>query len=122
MSNKKRNKSVLYQLSAILILIGAAGFYFQPSIFKYVTLIGVAGFGAITLTSRYPGKSIRGKRLYNMQILAAVLMIVSVYLMFSGFSFWVLTLAVAAVLILYSAFALPSAIKKEEEQDTKPKK
>lgn len=117
--NKDKSKSIIFQISAILILIGAFGYYFLPDIFKFVVLAGVAGYGAIVLTSRYPGTSIRGKRLYNMQVFAALLMVGATYMMFRNFKEWILLMAIAAILILYFAFAIPAALKKESEEKGK---
>lgn len=116
-NNPSKSKNILYQVSAILILLGAAGNFFRPE-FKYVLLLGIAGLGSVVFTTRYPGKSIRGKRLYNMQIFAVILMVVSAFLLFSGQSYWILALTVAAILLLYSAFVLPTELKKEQDNGT----
>lgn len=117
MSNSpSKSKNILYQVSAILILLGATGNFFRPE-FKYVLLLGIAGFGSVIFTTRYQGKSIRGKRLYNMQIFAVILMVVSAFLLFSSQSYWILVLTAAAILLLYSAFVLPIELKKEQDED-----
>lgn len=108
-------KNTLFQLSAILILIAAIVFYFDTTIAKYMMVIGVAGFAAITFTTPYPGKSLRGKRLFNIQIFAVLLMAVSSFLMFRDMSEWVVTLFIAAVLTLYATIAMSMAYKKEQE-------
>lgn len=115
---KNNIKELFFQISSILLLIGAFGYFYIPS-FKYVLLVGVAGFAATTLTTKYPGKSIRGKRLYNMQVFAAVIMIVSVFLLFTGYNIWILLLSIAAVLILYSSIVIPRELKKEENSQDK---
>lgn len=114
---KEKLKGLLHQIFAILILLGTAGYYFKPEIAQYIVLVGVAGFGSITLTTRYPGKSIRGKRLFNMQVFAVILMIIATYLMFIEFKEWVLAMLIAAILILYSSFVLSAELNKEKKQE-----
>lgn len=117
MKNEKF-KNILFQISAILILIAAVLFNFNPSIAPYLMIFGVAGFGAVIFTTPYPGKSIRGKRLFNIQILAVVLMAVATYLMFENMSEWIVTLLVSAVLTLYCSIVLPRVYKKENEEES----
>ncbi|MDR0823938.1 MAG: hypothetical protein LBN74_02520 [Prevotella sp.] len=116
MKPNRKLKNILFQLSAILILIAAVVYFFNTDIAKYVMIVGVAGYTAITFTTPYPGKSLRGKRLFNIQILAVLLMCVSTYLMFVNRREWVVTLLIAAVLTLYCAIALPMVYKKEQEE------
>ncbi|MDR2948489.1 MAG: hypothetical protein ACK5KL_04590 [Dysgonomonas sp.] len=117
MKQNTKLKNIIFQISAILILIAAATYFFRPDIAKFVMVAGVSGYAAITFTTPYPGKSLRGKRLFNIQILSVLLMCVSTYLMFIDMSGWVVTLLIAAVLTLYCSVALPMAYKKEQEED-----
>lgn len=114
-----KHKNILFQISAILIILAAIVYYFDTTIAKYVMIVGVSGFAATTFTTPYPGKSMRGKRLFNIQILAVLLMCVSTYLMFVDMSGWVVTLLISAILILYASIALPLAYKKEQEEGNK---
>lgn len=110
-------KNTIFQISAILILVAAIVYYFDTTIAKYIMLIGVAGFGATTFTTPYPGKSIRGKRLFNIQVFAVLLMAVATFLMFIGNSAWVVALLISAILTLYSAIILSITYKKEKEEE-----
>jgi len=110
-------KNIFFQVSAILILIAAVVYSFENTVAKYMLIVGVAGFAAVTFTSPYQGKSIRGKRLFNIQILAVLLMAVSAFLMFKDMGGWVVTLLIAAVLTLYSSIVLPRVYKQEQEED-----
>ncbi len=110
-------KNILFQASAILILIAAIIYYFDTTIAKYMMIVGVSGFAAITFTTPYPGKSIRGKRLFNIQILAAILMAVSTYLMFVDINGWVVILLISAILILYSSIIISQVYKQEQEDE-----
>lgn len=110
-------KNITFQISAILILIAAVVHNFYPSISKYILAIGVAGFAAVIFTSPYPGKSLRGKRLFNIQIFAVILMVVSAFLMFREMGAWIVTLLISAVLTLYSSIMLPKVYKAEQDKD-----
>jgi len=111
-----KTKSIIFQISAILILLAAIGDIIYPQIARYVMIIGVAGYAATTFTSPYPGKNIRGKRLFNISIFAVLLMVVSAYLMFTGTRQWVVTLLLAGILTLYCSIILPRVYKKEQEE------
>lgn len=112
-----KTKNTIFQLSAILILLSAIIFYFRADIAKYSMIVGAAGYLFATFVSGYTGKDIRGKRLYNMQIFAAILMAVSAYLMFVGMNQWVITLLIASVLTLYSSIILNQIYRKESKNE-----
>lgn len=108
----QKTKNLIFQLSAILILFAAIFYWFNPEIAKYVMIIGVVGYGVTTFMNRYKGDNLRGKRLFNIQLLSVVLMAVSAYLMFAGINGWVVTLLIAGVLTLYFTLVF-SKIEKE---------
>lgn len=112
-------KNILFQISAILILVAAIVFYFDITIAKYIMIVGVSGFGATTFTTPYPGKSLRGKRLFNIRVFGVVLMVVATYLMFVDINAWVVLLLASAILTLYSSIVLSIVYKKEQEENKK---
>jgi len=118
MTNTKNNKikDHVYKLSAILILIAAVCFSFNPLAAKYTMIIGVIGFTITTFMTPYPGKSIRGKRLHNMHIFGVVFIVMSAYLMFEEMNEWVIPMLIAAVLIIYSSLLLPKIYEKEKTE------
>ncbi len=117
MKSNEKVKDIIFQVSAILILFAAVFFSFNPDIAPYIMTFGVAGFGGVIFTRPYPGKSIRGKRLFNIQILAVVLMAVATYLMFSKMGEWIIALLVSAVLTLYCSIVLPRVYKNEQKDE-----
>lgn len=121
MKENKKYKTLLFQVSAIAILASAIleNFEATATIAKWVIIAGAAGYAATTFTTPYPGKSIRGKRLFNIQVFAALLFCVSAYLMHVELRAWVITLLVGAILTLYSAIVIPIAYRKEQEEDKK---
>ena len=123
MTNIKKDKikDFVYKLSAILILIAAVSFSFNPLVGKYLMVIGVIGFTITTFMTPYPGKSLRGKRLHNMHIFGVVFMVMSTYLMFVEMNEWVIPMLIAAVLIIYSSLLLPKVYAKEKSEETNKK-
>lgn len=117
MTFPNKTKNIIFQISAILILLAAIVYNFYPQIAKCIIIVGVIGYAGTTFTSPYPGKNIRGKRLFNISIFATILMIVSAYLMFINTHQWVVTLLIAAILTLYCSIILPRVYKKEQEDD-----
>jgi len=118
-SDKKRD--FIFKASAVLILIAAAVYLFNELVASYTMIIGVAGFVITTFMTPYPGKSMRGKRLYNIQIFGIVFMVMSTYLMFVRRNQWVILMLIAAVLILYASVLLPRVYQKEKEKEEEEK-
>ncbi len=108
-------KDILYRLSGILILFSALFYLFEPVIASWVMAVSVLIFTVVTVTTPYPGKSIRGKRLFNFQVIACMLMIASTYLMFKQRSEWPLFMLIGAILLLYSVILIPKVLESEEK-------
>ena len=111
-------KSVLYKVSALLILVFTILYSFYPTIAVWGMVVGVSLFSAITMSTPYPGKSIRGKRLFNFQVFACVLMVVATFLMYKGRNEWPLLLLVSAIFLFYSSFVLQKEFDKEKSKDS----
>ena len=106
-------KDKLFQMSGILILFSAILYMFSPEIAPWIMSISVLIFSLITMTNPYPGKSIRGKRLFNFQLFSCLLMIGSTYLMFKHRPEWPLTMIIGAFLMLYAVLTIPKELSKE---------
>jgi len=109
-------KDILLRIAAVCILLSALIFLFLPKVAPWIMAPSVVLFTAIMVTTPYPGKSIRGKRLFNIQLFACMLMIVAAYLMFRQRPEWVLAMISGAVFLLYAAIVLPKELEKEKEQ------
>jgi phosphatidylserine synthase len=112
----KQAKNIFFYVSSILILGAAIVYYFLPAIAGYLMIAGVAGFAAVTFTSPYPGKSFRGKRLFNIQIFAVLLMIGAAYLMNVQMNQWVILMLLAAIFTLYSSILISKELEKEGKE------
>ncbi len=112
-------KSIVYKASALFILAFTIAYSFIPDIAVWGMVVSVSLFSAITMTTPYPGKSVRGKRLFNFQVLACMLMVVATYLMYIGRNEWPLILFISAILLLYSSIILQKVFENEQAEDSK---
>ena len=110
-------KEILYKASALLILVFTIAHSFSPEISVWGMVISVSLFSAITLTNPYPGKSIRGKRLFNFQVIACLLMLVATFTMYKGRNEWPVLLLISAILLFYSSIVLSKELEKEKNKD-----
>lgn len=109
-----RVKDSLFRISGILILLSAVLYLFIPVVAPWIMALSVAVFSAVTISNPYPGKSIRGKRLFNFQIFSCILMIVATYLMFRERNEWALAMIIGAILLLYAVVMIPRELEKEK--------
>jgi hypothetical protein len=103
----KKFRDIVYICSGFLILAAAILYMPFPVISCWVMATGVVIFSVITVSNPYPGKSIRGKRLFMFRVLSCILMIIGTYFMFQRQNIWFLAMLIAAVFMIYSAFVLP---------------
>ena len=108
--------STLYKASAALILVFTVLYSFQPIIAVWGMVASVSLFSAITVTNPYPGTSVRGKRLFNFQVFACVLMVVATFLMYKERNEWPVLMLVSAIFLLYSSFVLEKELDKENRK------
>jgi len=106
-------KDILFRIAGIGILFSALLYLFAPFVAPWIMALSVLIFSALTVTKPYPGKSIRGKRLFNFQIFSCALMIVATYLMFRQRNEWALAMIAGAVFLLYAAITIPRDLEKE---------
>lgn len=111
-------KDILLRISGISILLAALLYLFLPAVAPWVLAFAVALFSVVTVTTPYPGKSLRGKRLFNFQVFSCLFMIVATYLMFRHRNEWVLIMAIGAVFQLYASIVIPKALEKEKSKES----
>lgn len=112
-----KTKNLIFKISCILILVAAFVYFFAPQVAPWVMAVAVAAFTAIVASTPYPEKSLRGKRLFNFQIVACVLMVVATYLMFRHRNEWALAMIAGAIFQLYAAVVLPQELEKEKRRN-----
>jgi hypothetical protein len=97
------------------VLLSAVFFSVNPLIAPYTLGLGAIGLTVGTLLNPYPGKSFRGKRLFNMQVFGALFMIAAAVFMYFNLKYWVMCLMIGAVLTLYAGFMIPRVLRKEND-------
>ena len=119
MQISQKTKIYLYQLSAIIVLLSAIFFSENPALAPYTLGIGALGVTIGTLMNPYKGKSIRGKRLFNIQVFGALFMVAASVFMFFKLKYWVMCLLIGAFLTLYAGIMIPRVQKSEEDSSKK---
>lgn len=109
MSNKF--KTYLFYVCAILLVVSAALYITDNKYIPYIYAVSGAGVAVVYLTSPYRGDNLRLKRLNIQQMIAAVLLPLSSFLMFRGKNEWFAVLFISAILQLYIAI-----IRNKEEK------
>lgn len=118
--NKRQN--ALFQIGAVLILVGAAVHIFAPMISLYIYSIGVLFYALMRLKTEYMGRSVVLTRLRRQQLMASACFVLTMVLMsmqdlrygFLRHNEWVVSLTIACVLELYTSWRIPQELKKEK--------
>lgn len=109
----RKIKEIIFQVSAIFILLSAIAYAFFSQVAPWIMAFSVAAFCVSVGLNPYPGKSLRGKRLFGFRIVACMLMVVATYLMFRARNEWALAMLLGAVFLLYSSIVISKELKKE---------
>lgn len=104
-------------VGGVLLLVGACTFITGWGLSPYLYTLGAIGFAIPQLMDRYEGPNIVIRRLRRQQMLGALALLLTSYFMFTGrHNEWVLCLAVAAVLELYTVFRISSEEAKDQKK------
>lgn len=114
-------QNILFRAGALLMLAGAAAHLFLPMMSLCLFTIGAGAYALMRLCTQYTGRSITLQRLRRQQLLAAACYVLTAVLMSMqdmhyGFAMrneWVVSLAVACVLELYTAWRIPQELSKK---------
>ena len=117
-------QNFLYAAGGIVLLAGAVMPLF-PGLLVAGSWVFTAGsllFSSMQMLARYEGSNFTVRRLRRQQLLGAILLLVTAgLLLMKAYATgplrgdeWKLTLTIAAVLEVYTAFRLPAALKKAE--------
>ena len=118
--NKFQN--FVFMAGAVLLLVGAATFFTGWLYAFYLYTVGACAFAAMQLWAGYEGDNLVVRRLRGQQVIGALLLVCTAFFMamriydfgFARGQEWVVCLAVACVLELYTAFRIPAELEKEE--------
>ena len=103
----KKIRTILFVVSACLVLAGAALYLTQWTVAPYLFAVGAAGIAVNYLTTPVGDLDFRSRRLHRFNVMAGFLMVVASGFQFNGRKEWVICLFIAAILQLYTAFASP---------------
>ena len=103
----KKIRTILFVVSACLVLAGAALYLTKWTIAPYLFAVGAAGIAVNYLTTPVGDLDFRGRRLHRFNVMAGFLMVVASGFQFNGRKEWVICLLIAAILQLYTAFVSP---------------
>ena len=103
----KKIRTILFVVSACLVLAGAALYLTQWTVTPYLFAVGAAGIAVNYLTTPVGDLDFRGRRLHRFNVMAGFLMVVASGFQFNGRKEWVICLFIAAILQLYTAFVSP---------------
>lgn len=123
--NKLQN--FIFMAGALMLLVGAATYITGWSLSFYVYTAGACAFSSMQFLAGYEGHNLVVRRLRVQQIFGALmLLVVAVLMAMNTFRFgfarrneWVVALAVACVLELYTAFRIPAELEKEQTKGRK---
>ena len=115
-------QSGLMMVGGVLVIVGAAMYMVLPVVAFVFYTVGALLFSSMQLQQSYEGSSFVVRRLRRQQLLGAVALLVAACLMamqtfrvgFAQSNEWVVALAIACVLELYTAFRIPAELKKVE--------
>ena len=109
--------SAIATVGAVALLLGAALQITQLAWAPYLYLIGAIMFAYVQVMSGYEGKNIIIRRLRRQQIIGATLLVVAgVMMILWKRNEWVVCLAIAAVLEMYTVFRIPQEEEKEKNK------
>jgi len=124
MTELTKTQLLLQQIAAVAMLIGAAMFMFLPLWGTVVFTVGAVVFVPLQMLQRYEGRNFVLRRLRRQQLLGGIALLCAACCMIMqvgrfGFAIrneWVVCLAVASILELYTAFRIPAELKKEDAE------
>lgn len=103
----KKIRTILFVVSACLVLVGAVLYLTHWVAAPYLFAVGSAGIAVNYLTTPVGDLDFRSRRLHRFNVMAGFLMVVASGFQFNGRKEWVICLLIAAILQLYTAFVSP---------------
>ena len=116
-------ENILFQLGAIMMLLGLVGRMWNAEIGMWIYGVGTLFFCLMQVKTEYMGRDILLKRLRRKQLLACVFFLFTLLCMsmqvyrygIATRNEWMVTLAIACVLELYTAWRIPAEFKKSKK-------
>ena len=123
MKSLSRIQTIIFAVSGVCVIVGALLWSVYRTAGIVLFCAGSLGVASMQMLMRYEGRDVAVRRLRAQQILAGILLMVTgammiVQEMHLGYLFrneWMVAFAIAALLECYTAFRLPYALRKAEE-------
>ena len=117
-------ENIIFMAGGLLMVLGALA-YMIPTLKFYSPLIFALGamcYAAMQMLMTYDGQSIVLKRLRHQQIISDILLLITAALLIKNTwrigpikgDLWKITLTIAAVIQLYTAFRIPQELKQDK--------
>ena len=111
-------QNLMFRLGAILMLVGLAVKMFHAQLSLWIFGVGAMAFCLMRLQAEYLGRSFNVRRLRRMQLLGCVFFLLTVLCMsMQTYQYgpmrrneWMVALAIACVLEVYTAWRLPDEL------------
>ncbi len=100
----QKARTIIFCISGLLILTGAALFITEWVLAPYLFAVGAAGMALSFLTINVKDLELREKRLHNLKVLASLFLIVASGFMFNNRNEWIVCTTISAIMLLYSSF------------------
>ena len=100
-------RSIIFAVSALLVLAGAILYLTQWAVAPYLFAAGAAGVALSYLTTPVGDLDFRSRRLHRFNVMAGFLMVVASGYLFNYRNEWIVSVLFAALLQLYVAFVTP---------------
>lgn len=115
-----RFENILFQTGAVMMLVALVGRLWNAEVGMWLYGIGTLLFCLMQVRMEYMGRDIVLKRLRRQQLLSCVFFLLTLFCMsmqvyqygIATRNEWMVTLAIACILQLYTAWRIPSEIKK----------
>ena len=115
--------AILQQAGAIIMLVGAALFMWQPMIATVLYTVGAVVFCPLQMLQRYDGKNFILRRLRRQQLLGLIAFLCGACCMimqvgrfgFARRNEWVVCVTIGCIIELYTAFRIPAELKKDHQ-------
>ena len=111
---KDKFRNILFMISASMLLLATVLTFSSFEYAPYLFAVAAAGITVSRLTRRYEGSNLRLKRLYRIEKIASLLLLVVSYMLFKNESGWIIFLTIYALLQLYVSMVIPPEEKKEK--------
>ena len=110
-----KSKNIMAKAGAVILFAGLFFQFFKLTFAPYVYLLGAILFAYVQVIHTYHGNNVVIRRLYRQQQISSILLVVTgVLMIFMHRNEWIVCLAIAAFLQLYTAFRIPQEEEKEK--------